>query len=157
MLKVPSFKYYPEYRVEAYQDDTQWWKFYLIPDYVSIRRDKNGHPVFLLIKYAFGDQDRAENKNLPRGGGFMVLDVEMSVPEADYKKIFDDLQTYVTAQWNQLKALANSAGHNVSGYRISSTHYLKQGARTASLSVDDLEMGLGTNHPASPPPDAPPK
>ena len=70
MLKVPSYRYFKDQRVTAYQDNTVWWKFYLIPDYVSIRRDANGDPIFLLIKYAFSDQDRAKNPSLPVGGGF---------------------------------------------------------------------------------------
>src|SRR5436309_731251 len=101
-----------------------WWKFYLIPDYVSIRQDINGHPVFLLIKYAFSDQDRQENKNLPRGGGFMVFDVELSVREADYPKIIAELQQSVNSQWQQLKALADAAGNDVRGYSLNSWHYL---------------------------------
>jgi len=88
----PAHRYFPQFRVTAYRDDLQFWKFYLIPDYLSVRRDFQGNPVFLLIKYAFGDQDRAEDPNLPRGGGYMVFDVEMSVREADYKQIVIQLQ-----------------------------------------------------------------
>ena len=51
MLKIPAYRYFKDERVTAYQDDVIWWKFYLIPDYVSIRKDVNGDPVFLLIKY----------------------------------------------------------------------------------------------------------
>ena len=87
MLKVPSFAYYDDLRVSVYQDDTMFWKFYFIPDYISIRKDINGNPVFLLIKYAFGDQDREENPDLPRGGGYMAFDVEMRVPETDLSLI----------------------------------------------------------------------
>ena len=77
MLKVPAFQYYEDLRVTVFQDDTLWWKFYLLPDYVSIRRDVNGDPVFLLVKYAFSDQDRDENEELPRGGGLVAFDIEL--------------------------------------------------------------------------------
>ncbi len=157
MLKVPAFQYFPQYRVTAYQDDTMWWKFYLIPDYVSIRRDINGHPVFLLIKYAFNDQDRQENKNLPRGGGFMVFDVELSVREADYPKIIAELQQSVNSQWQQLKALADAAGNDVRGYSVNSWHYLNGNFQFSTLSVNDLQLGLHPERPEAPPGDAPPK
>jgi len=134
-----------------------WWKFYLIPDYVSIRRDINGHPVFLLIKYAFNDQDRQENKNLPRGGGFMVFDVELSVREADYPKIIAELQQSVNSQWQQLKALADAAGNDVRGYSVNSWHYLNGNFQFSTLSVNDLQLGLHPERPEAPPGDAPPK
>lgn len=156
MLKVPAYRYFPDFRVTAYQDDTQWWKFYLIPDYVSIRRDINGNPVFLLIKYAFGDQDREENKNLPRGGGFMVFDVEMSVREADYKKIVEQLQKDVNDTWNQLKALAEAGGKSVQGARLESFHNLRGVTTSVTLGVNDVLLGLGPEGPAAPPGDKPP-
>src|SRR5436309_992422 len=123
-LKQPSFRYFREQRVTAYQDDLMWWKFYLIPDYVSIRRDVNGNPVFLLIKYAFSDEDRARNSNLPVGGGFMVFDVELSAAEEDLDAITKVLQADVNDIWNQMKALADGAGQAVSGYKLDSWYYL---------------------------------
>src|SRR5580765_6736323 len=108
MLKVPAFRSFKNPDVVAYQDDTMFWKFYLIPGNVSIRRDANGNPVFLLIKYAFGDQDREENKSLPRGGGYMVFDTELSIPNAVMDNITKELQKDVNDIWNQLKAIAES-------------------------------------------------
>ncbi|MCL4247964.1 MAG: hypothetical protein KJ065_07435 [Anaerolineae bacterium] len=157
MLKIPAFRYFPEFRVTAYQDDTQFWKFYLIPDYVSIRRDFNGNPVFLLIKYALGDQDREENPDLPRGGGFMVFDVEMSVREADYPKIVEQLQKDVNDYWNQLKALAESRQTDIRAMRLSSFHYINGMSSNVSIGVDDVLLGLGPEGPGAPPGDAPPK
>jgi hypothetical protein len=157
MLKVPSFAYFSDSRVTVYQDDTQFWKFYLIPDYVSIRLDKNGNPVFLLIKYAFGDQDRAEDKTMPRGGGFMVMDVEMRVPEADETKIKAQLQKYVNDTWNQMKELAEHHSTSVQGARLHSWSKLPgQGTSTLDLGVDDVLLGLGPDGPAAPPGDKPP-
>jgi hypothetical protein len=157
MLMVPAFRYFPEFRVTAYQDDTQFWKFYLIPDYVSMRRDINGNPVFLLIKYAFGDQDRAEDPNLPRGGGFMVFDVEMSVREADYPKIVARLQQDVNDTWNQLKAIAEGHGQPIEGVRLHSTHKLPGVSTSVSIGVQDVLLGLGPEGPGAPPGDTPPK
>ena len=73
MLKLPEWRTFQEQRVTVYQDDTLFWKFYLVPNYVTIRKDDAGKPVFLLIAYSFGDQDREENPDLPRGGGYMCL------------------------------------------------------------------------------------
>ena len=36
MLKVPAFQYYEDMRVTVYQDDTKWWKFYMMPDLVKL-------------------------------------------------------------------------------------------------------------------------
>ena len=71
MLKVPAYAYFEDLRVTVYQDDTMFWKFYVIPDYISVRRDQNDNPVFLLIKYAFGA--RVENEqNIPATGGVIL-------------------------------------------------------------------------------------
>jgi hypothetical protein len=157
MLQIPAFRYFPEYRVTAYQDDTQFWKFYLIPDYVSIRRDFNDNPVFLLIKYAFDDQDREENPDLPRGGGYMVFDVEMSVREADYPAITAALQQNVNDIWNQMKSLAENRNQDIRTMRVGSYHYLNGLSTSLSLGEEDVTLGLGTEGPGAPPGDAPPK
>lgn len=152
MLTIPPFARLEEFRVTAYVDDAMWWKFYLIPDYVSIRRDINGKPVFLLIEYAFSDQDRADNKNLPKGGGFMVFDTEMKVLEADTAKIRVQLQKMVDDKWNQLKAIADGQGQNIQGYRIKSW----DGNHSDTLSVDDVQLGLRPDVPEAPPGDKSP-
>ena len=162
MLKVPSYRYFKDQRVTAYQDDTVWWKFCLIPDYVSIRRDANGDPIILLIKYALSDQDRAKNPSLPVGGGFMVFDVELTAAEDDTKKVTDVLQADVNDIWNQMKALADSGGKPVEGYTLDSWYYLNGHGDPSNpihttLGVNDLLLGLGAQAPQAPPGDAPPK
>ena len=157
MLKIPAWRTFPEHRVTAYQDDTMFWKFYLIPEYLTIRKDANGKPVFLLISYAFGDQDREENKDLPRGGGFMVMDVEMRVDPTAQAAIVEQLQQDTNQLWTQLKALAEAAHSNVQGYRIRSDHKLDGHDFDLSLGVDDVLLGLGPELPEAPPGDAPPK
>jgi len=157
MLKIPAFRSFPKYGVTAYQDDTMFWKFYLVPDRVSIRRDQNGNPVFLLIKYAFGDQDREENKDLPRGGGYMVFDTEMKIADADYTQITAELQQDVDQIWRQLKALAESAGQSVRGAGLGSWHHLGGVSSSVSLRVSDVTLGLGPDRPEAPPGDRPPR
>lgn len=157
MLKVPSWRNWPDLRVTAYQDDTMFWKYYLVPDYLTVRKDPVTHkPVFLLVAYAFGDQDRAENPELPRGGGFLVMDVELAVTNG-LDQIKDDLQKDTDQLWQQLKDMADAAGQSVSGYRIRSDHKLNGRDFTNSLGVDDVLLGLGTDAPEAPPGDAPPK
>lgn len=157
MLKIPAWRTFPEHRVTAYQDDTMFWKYYLIPEYLTIRKDANGKPVFLLVEYAFGDQDREENKDLPRGGGYMVMDVEMRVDPAALDPIKQQLQDDTNELWHQLKSLAEQAGGNVQGARISSRHKLNGQDFNLSLGVHDVLLGLGPQGPAAPPGDAPPK
>ena len=156
MLMQPAFAYYDDLRVTVYQDDAMFWKFYVIPDYVSIRRDVNGNPVFLLIKYAFSDEDREENPELGRGGGYMAFDVEMSVREEDRAVLVERLQEYVDDQWNQLKTIAENHNQNIQGYRITNWASYKGKTNSATLSVDDVRLGLHPDAPEAPPGDRPP-
>lgn len=157
MLKLPEWRTFQEQRVTVYQDDTIFWKFYLVPNYVTIRKDDTGKPVFLLVSYAFGDQDREENPDLPRGGGYMVLDVEMRVEPDHEKAIKEQLQKDVDQLWHELKRLADQAGKSVQGYRITSNHNLPRLSSTVSLGVNDVLLGLGPEGPEAPPGDQPPK
>ena len=163
MLKVPSYRYFKDQRVTAYQDDTV--SVEVLPDprlRVGPPRDANGDPTFLLIKYAFSDQDRAKNSSLPVGGGFMVFDVELTAAEDDTKKVTDVLQADVNDIWNQMKALAESGGKPVEGYTLDSWYYLNGHGDPSNpihttLGVSDLLLGLGAQAPQAPPGDAPPK
>jgi hypothetical protein len=153
----PAFAYYEDLRVTVYQDDAMFWKFYCIPDYVSIRRDFNGNPVFLLVKYAFSDEDREENPELGRGGGYMAFDVEMSVRESDREELTKRLQQHVDDQWNQLKAIAENHNKNIQSYRITNWSTYKGKTTSATLSVDDVRLGLHPDAPEAPPGDRPPR
>jgi len=165
MLKTPAFQYYDELRVTVYQDDTKWWKFYMIPDYVSIRRDVNGKPVFLLIKYAFGDQDREENPDLPRGGGMLNMDVEMRVNEMDEDELRGKLQSYVDTEWQRLFDFAQSNNKNLEELTLPSWHNRTNGvprpagdpATPPELRIDDVTLGLDPDRPEAPPGDQPPE
>jgi hypothetical protein len=156
MLMITPARSFKDPDVTAYVDDTQFWKYYLIPGNVSIRRDAKNQPVFLLIKYAFSDQDREENKNLPHGGGYMVFDTELSIPKDALDKITKQLQQEVNDTWNQLKAIAESQGQSVQGAGISSFHNLNGAKTSASLSVGDVLLGLGPDRPEAPPGDKAP-
>ncbi|HMR48575.1 MAG TPA: hypothetical protein PKE40_03995 [Arachnia sp.] len=156
MLKIPSWRTWPDLRVTAYQDDTMFWKYYLIPDYLTVRRDPvTNKPIFLLVAYAFGDQDRAENPDLPRGGGFLVMDVELAVTRG-LETIKADLQKDTNELWQQLKDMADAGGASVSGYRIRSNHKLNGKTFKTSLGVKDVLLGLGPDAPEAPPGDKAP-
>ncbi|MEL7332247.1 MAG: hypothetical protein AAFN12_08355, partial [Cyanobacteria bacterium J06560_2] len=153
MLQVPAYEYFEDLNITAYQDDSMFWKFYCIPDYASIRRDENNNAVFLLVKYAFGDQDREENPDLPRGGGYMNFDVELAAAAADMTQVRDRLQKRVDQDWQRLKDIAEAAGKSVQGARVWSKH---PGQSTRQLTVDDVRLGLPSDVPQAPPGDAPP-
>ena len=108
MLKLPAFKtkQFPTGEsVTIFQDDAQFWRFYLIPGFPTVRFDPNNNPVFLLIKYKFSDQSREENPQLPRGGGFMVFDSELMVKAEQRTEIEKELQEWVKQEWERLKRL----------------------------------------------------
>lgn len=157
MLMQPAFAYYDDLRVTVYEDDSMFNKFYVIPDYVSIRRDINDNPVFLLIKYAFSDQDREDNPDLGEGGGFMVLDVEMAVRENDREELINRLQKHVDERWHHLKETAENHNANVQSARITNWGRYKGKSRVTSLSVSDVRLGLRPDAPEAPPGDRPPK
>ncbi len=81
--------------IVVYQDDADWTLFYPLPSIPSIREDKNGRPIFLLALYHLSDQAREENKDLPRGGGYMSFDVQFALTEAQTTKVRQELQAWV--------------------------------------------------------------
>ncbi len=101
MLKLPAFRQYDD--VTVFQDHAEFWRFYLIPGYPTVRLDADGKPVFLLVKYAFSDQSREADPTLPRGGGYLVFDAELRVPEARRKEIATELQAWVDDEWERRK------------------------------------------------------
>ncbi|UHD15081.1 peptidase inhibitor family I36 protein [Thiocapsa bogorovii] len=97
MLKIPAIRKIGD--VTVYQDDAVWYRFYLLPSMPSIRRDQNGRPVFLLASYHVSDQERAENPELPRGGGFMNFDVQFAVDEETTERARTELQQWVEEEY----------------------------------------------------------
>lgn len=112
MLKLPAFmhkQFATGETVTIFQDDAQFWRFYLIPGFPTVRIDPNGNPIFQLIKYKLSDESREENKDLPRGGGYMVFDSELKVKKEHQDEIEKDLNTWTRKEWERLKALPSDA------------------------------------------------
>lgn len=110
MMKLPAYmqkQFADGASVSVFQDDAMFWKFYLIPGFPTVRTDVNGNPVFMLIKYAFSDQSREENPDLPRGGGYMVFDSELKVTEDQREEIKKDLEPMIRKEWEELKNESN--------------------------------------------------
>src|SRR6266567_1063429 len=101
MLAAPAFTEIEG--VTLFRDDLLWYKFYPLAPYPRIRVDENGHPIFLLIKYAFSDQDRENNPKLPPGGGYVNFDIEFDVPSDVLERVRAKLQESVKAEWDRLR------------------------------------------------------
>jgi len=116
MLKLPAFKHkqFPTGEtVTIFQDDAQFWRFYLIPGFPTVRTDPQGHPIFQLIKYNISDEAREEDPKLPRGGGYMVFDSELKVKAEHQAEIEKELKEYVTNEWERIKRLPNDKVRNL--------------------------------------------
>src|SRR4051812_31961140 len=103
--------------VTIFADDELFFKFYLLAAAPRIRLDNDGHPIFLLTKYAISDEDRLLNKAAPAGGGYVNFDIEFDVPTEHIEAIRPKLQRIVNDQWNRLKAgsAADQAQKGVAG------------------------------------------
>ena len=168
MLKTPAFQYYDDLRITIYQDDTQFWKFYMLPDRVQLRNDQNGKPVFQLLKYAFSDEARQNDPQLPSGGGIMMMDVELRVAENERGVLRSRLQAYVDREWNRLKAAAEAAGTTVQTMALPTWDYRTGGVTNGvpqpindpAIPGDitgDFLLGLDPDRPTAPPGDEPPQ
>lgn len=112
MLKLPAYlhKQFPTGEtVTVFQDDAQFWKFYLIPGFPTVREDPNGNPVFQLIKFNFSDQSREDDPELARGGGYMVFDSELKVKAEHQEALVKELDTHVRKEFERLKGEANQS------------------------------------------------
>ena len=110
MMKLPAFmhkQFETGETVTVFQDDAQFWRFYLIPGFPTVRTDPSGNPVFQLIKFNFSDESREDNPELGRGGGYMVFDSELKVKKTHQDEVMKDLDKYVKAEWERLKKLPN--------------------------------------------------
>ena len=85
MLKVPAFRTVDG--VTVYADDTLWHRFYPVADQPRVRLDADGQPVFLLVKYALSDEELARNPTLPRGGGYLNVDVVFELDDAQREAV----------------------------------------------------------------------
>src|SRR5579864_5596555 len=81
--------------VIAYGDSESPFIFYLVSAAPRFRIGPDGSPVFQFLKYRT-PVPRGDGKS---GGGFLICDVEFSVPSDQLKKATDALQEQVNAQF----------------------------------------------------------
>lgn len=108
MLKLPAIlhkQFTTGETATVFVDDAQFWRFYVIPGFPTVRTDPNNNPVFQLIKYNFSDESREENPDLPRGGGYMVFDCELKVKTEHMEEMKEELQSHVNEEWERLKRM----------------------------------------------------
>src|SRR3989454_1029084 len=79
--------------VIAYGDDASPFIFYLIASTPRFRIGPDGSPVFQFLKY----REPVPREGGKKGGGFLICDVEFSVPGATVKKCQEALQEQVNA------------------------------------------------------------
>ncbi|RIE03491.1 hypothetical protein [Cohnella faecalis] len=82
----------------VYRDHEDRTLYYVLPSVPGFRIDDNGLPVFKFIKYRF-PIDRPDGK---KGGGFLIADVEFSVPEDKLAKVKEALQERLDEQARNL-------------------------------------------------------
>lgn len=102
MLKVPAFRTVDG--VTVYADDTLWYRFYPVADQPRVRLDADGQPVFLLVKYALSDEELARNPTLPRGGGYLNVDVVFELDDAQREAVRANLQAWVDTEFARRQA-----------------------------------------------------
>jgi hypothetical protein len=102
MLQVPMFTQVGG--VSVFPDDTVFSRFYLVAREPGIRLDERGDPIFLLVKYAFSDEDRRDDPSLPAGGGQLSLDASFEVTAGQQDRVRAELQPLVDAEWARLRA-----------------------------------------------------
>jgi hypothetical protein len=110
--------------VTIYGDDSDFTKFYLVPEIPRFRINERGLPAFSFFKYRMP----IERTDQSKGGGFLVCDVEFSVPDDKLKIIKDTLQ----AQINQRFA---NTGQQPPEVKIGSITYTRG---TAKLNVENI-------------------
>lgn len=77
--------------VVIYGDDKKFNLFYPIPEQPRFRVDDEGKPIFKFLKYRL-PIDRPDGK---KGGGYVVFDVEFTVPDDKMARIKEKLQEEV--------------------------------------------------------------
>jgi hypothetical protein len=77
--------------IVVYGDDRKFNVFYPIPEQPRFRLDDEGKPIFKFLKYRF-PIDREDGK---KGGGYVVFDVEFTIPDEQMATIKEELQQQV--------------------------------------------------------------
>ncbi|HLJ27861.1 MAG TPA: hypothetical protein VKY85_14210 [Candidatus Angelobacter sp.] len=84
--------------VIAYGDSESPFVFYLVSSTPRFRIGPDGSPVFQFLKY----REPVPRDGGKKGGGFLICDVEFSVPSDALKKATDALQEQVNAQFPKM-------------------------------------------------------
>ena len=84
--------------VVAYGDDESPFIFYLVAATPRFRIGPDGSPVFQFLKY----REPVPREGGRKGGGFLICDVEFSVPGATVEKCKQKLQEQVNEQYARL-------------------------------------------------------
>jgi len=105
MLVLSNSIDYRDIGVTVYRDDTVKYKFYGFPDAPHVRTNEEGRPIFLLTKYAFSDQDREDDPELPMGGGYVNLDTVFAMTSTQEEAAKTRLQAMLEKEWNQSRNL----------------------------------------------------
>src|ERR1700741_519677 len=83
----------------VYQDDQNAHAFYVMPNRPTLGMTEQGKLSFLFRKYRFSadparnDAEREARKNKGLGGGFVVFDVVLNVPQASHSAIHEKLRS----------------------------------------------------------------
>lgn len=100
MLTVPAHTEIDGLTIFA--DDSEFWRFYPVPQGPRLRTDAAGLPVFLLLGYQLSDEDRARHPELPAGGGYVSFDTVLDPTDAQLAAATAVLQAEVDARWHAL-------------------------------------------------------
>jgi hypothetical protein len=103
MLQAPAFLRFRE-TVTVWPDDTLFYRFYPISELPRVRRGADGLPALLLVEYTLSDTDRAEHPELPRGGGYLTVDTDLSIDDETTTELHAELQKWVHGEWERLRA-----------------------------------------------------
>jgi hypothetical protein len=110
--------------VTVYGDDSDFTKFYLVPEIPRFRINESGLPAFSFFKYRMP----IERADQSKGGGFLVCDVEFSVPDDKLAIIKNTLQS-------QINALFTGSGQQLPEVKIGTITYTRG---TAKLNVENI-------------------
>ncbi|MFC7615565.1 hypothetical protein ACFQV2_20725 [Actinokineospora soli] len=102
MLTVPALTEVDG--ITVYRDDTHFNRFYALPPAPRVRVDTDGRPAFGLLAYALSEEDRAAHPELGGGGGYLTLDTEFAVTDADRARLTEALRPFVVSEWERLRA-----------------------------------------------------
>ncbi len=153
MLLAPAFRRIAD--VTVFADDTVWNRFYLLAPTPQVRRREDGRPLLDLVIYAFGDEDRARDPELPRGGGYLAFDVAYAVPADVEARVVSELQAWVDAEYARRRATPEYAGRpeyagpDAPRVELATPTWCKSTARLDAPDAEALVLHAVKEQPAS--------